>query len=257
MLNGTNFKIWKETAEIVLGCMDLDQALREDQPTSTSKNPNEVKIEKWDRSNRMCLMIMKRSIPEAFRGYIAEDTSAKKFLKEIEQYFAKNEKSKTSNLLAKLVSMKYYGKGNIKVYIMEMSNLASKLKALKLELSDDLLVHLVLISLPAHFTQFKVSYNTQKDKWSLNELISHCVQEEERQQRDKTESAHLASTAQNKKKKRVVVAVEGSSQQKKQKKQDEGKPCYFCKKEGHFKKECSKYAAWRVKKGLPVELAAK
>ena len=33
---------------------------------------------------------------------------------------------------------------------MQMSNIASKLKALKLELSDDLLVHLVLLSLPAH-----------------------------------------------------------------------------------------------------------
>ena len=34
---------------------------------------------------------------------------------------------------------------------MEMSNLASKLKTLKLELGEDLLVHLVLISLPTHW----------------------------------------------------------------------------------------------------------
>ena len=60
-----------------------------------------------------------------------------------------------------------------------------------------------------------MSYNTLKDTWSLNELISHCVQEEERLQRDKTESAHLASTSQNKKKKKVKDAAEGSSQQKK------------------------------------------
>jgi len=40
---------------------------------------------------------------------------------------------------------------------MQMSHIASKFKALKLELSEDLLVHLVLISLPAHFSQFKVS----------------------------------------------------------------------------------------------------
>ncbi|XP_060965609.1 uncharacterized protein LOC133034525 [Cannabis sativa] len=38
---------------------------------------------------------------------------------------------------------------------MEISHFASKLKALKLELSDDLLVHLVLISLPPQFSQFK------------------------------------------------------------------------------------------------------
>jgi len=56
-----------------------------------------------------------------------------------------------------------------------MSHLISKLKALKLELSEDLLVHLILISLPAHFWQFKVSYNILKDTWSLNELISHYV----------------------------------------------------------------------------------
>ncbi|KAF8399695.1 hypothetical protein HHK36_015565 [Tetracentron sinense] len=177
MLSGTNFKVWKETVEIVLGCMDLDLALRSDQPFATPENPNEGK-------------------------------SAKKFLKEIQQYFAKNEKSEASNLLAKLVAMKYKGKGNIREYITKMSHLTSKLKSLKLELFEDLLVHSVLISLPAHFGQFKVSYNSQKDKWSLNELISHCVQEEERQQRDRIENAHLASTSQNEKRKRAKVAAE-------------------------------------------------
>ena len=84
---------------------------------------------------------------------------------------------------------------NIREYIIEMSYLASKLKALKLELGEDLLVHLALDSLPAHFRQFKVSYNTQKDRWSPNELIYHCVQEEERQHKDKYESVHLSFDA--------------------------------------------------------------
>nr|KYP47764.1 hypothetical protein KK1_030596 [Cajanus cajan] len=145
--------------------------------------------------------------------------------------------------------MRYKGKGNIREYIMEMSNLASNLKALKLELSDDLLVNLVLISLTTHFGQFKVSYNTQKDKWTLNELISHCVQEEESQQREKTESAHLASSSQNKKKKNNKDVVERTSQLKKVKKDENTPTCFFCKKPGHMKKECPKYASWRVKKG--------
>ncbi|KAK4852076.1 hypothetical protein QYF36_020940 [Acer negundo] len=34
MLNGTNFKDWKENIEIVLGCMDLDLALRSKQSAS-------------------------------------------------------------------------------------------------------------------------------------------------------------------------------------------------------------------------------
>ena len=32
VLNGTNFKKWKEHIIIVLGCMGLDYALREDRP---------------------------------------------------------------------------------------------------------------------------------------------------------------------------------------------------------------------------------
>ena len=183
MLNGTNFKTWHENLHIVLGVMDLDLALRVSSPTLlTVESSFEEKrnIERWEKSNRMCLMIIKKAIPEALRGTISKTIkTTKEFLKEIKNRFAKNEKSETSILLANLISMRYKGNGNIREYIMEMSHLASKLRAHKLDLSKDLLVHLVLISLPTQFNQFKVSYNCQKETWSLNELISHCVQEEE------------------------------------------------------------------------------
>ncbi|KAL0325036.1 UNVERIFIED_CONTAM: hypothetical protein Sradi_5072900 [Sesamum radiatum] len=69
MLNGYNVKSWKENLEIVLGVMDLDLALRKDSPPAlTDKSTSEQKREKerWEKSNRMCVMIMKNSIPEAF-----------------------------------------------------------------------------------------------------------------------------------------------------------------------------------------------
>ena len=100
----------------------------------------------------MCIMIMKKAIPEAFRGSVTEKiTTTKEFLAPIEQRFVKNEKVEIGTLLTSLISMRYTGKGNIKEYIMEISHFVSKLKALKLELSEDLLVHLVLISLPTQF----------------------------------------------------------------------------------------------------------
>lgn len=255
-LNGTNFKDWKESVLIVLGCMDLDLALRIEQPTplTDESSPDEKRnFEKWERSNRMSLMIIKRGIPEAFRGAVSEEvTNAKDFLTEIEKRFAKNDKAETSTLLQSLISIKYNGKGNIREYIMEMSHIASKLKALKLELSDDLLVHLILISLPTQFSQFKVSYNCQKEKWSLNELISYCVQEEERLKQDRTENVHLASTSKDKGKKRkkeFQAAPKGPVQKKQQEDNKEG--CFFCKSTGHVKKNCTKYLAWRAKKGMP------
>ncbi|KAF9672904.1 hypothetical protein SADUNF_Sadunf11G0092900 [Salix dunnii] len=125
---------------------------------------------------------MKIAILEAFRGTMCEKiTTAKEFLTNIEKRFVKNEKAEIGTLLTSLISMKYMGKGNIREYILEMSHFASKLKALKLELSEDFLVHLVLISLMMQFNQFK---------------------EEERLKQDRTESAHIASSFKEKGKKR-------------------------------------------------------
>ena len=97
----------------------------------------------------MSLMIIKSSIPEAFRGVVFKEiTNAKEFLVEIEKRFAKNDKAETSTLLLHLITMKYKGKCNVREHIMEMSHIASKLKALKLEFFDDMLMHLVLLVLP-------------------------------------------------------------------------------------------------------------
>ncbi|RYE19068.1 MAG: hypothetical protein EOP45_13205, partial [Sphingobacteriaceae bacterium] len=259
VLNGNNFKDWKENMMIVLGCMDLDLSLRMDKPaslTDASSADDRRIYEKWDRSNRMSLMIIKRGIPEAFRGAVSEQiTNAKDFLAEIEKRFEKSDKAETSTLLKKLISMKFKGNENIREYIMEMSHIASKLKGLKLELSDDLLVHLVLISIPPKLSQFQVSYNCQKEKWSLNELISFCVQEEERLKQDKTESAHLASTSKSKNLKRKNEAAKDKGPAlKKQAQQELPEGCFFCKKHGHEKKEYPKYRIWRQKKGTFLAL---
>ena len=80
----------------------------------------------------MCLMIINKAIPEAFRGIISETIkTAKEFLEEIKNRFAKNKKYETSTLLANLISMRYKGNGNIREYIMEKSFSCFKVKSTK------------------------------------------------------------------------------------------------------------------------------
>ncbi|XP_047326667.1 uncharacterized protein LOC124930359 [Impatiens glandulifera] len=150
ILLGDNFKNWKKSILIHLGCMDLDLALRIDQPTpltDVSTTDQRQMFEKWERSNRLSLMIIKKSIPEIFRGTISDDiTKAEEFLIEIEKRFTKSDKAEMSTFLKSLITMRYLGKGNIREYILNMSNVASKLRALKLDLSKDMLVLLVLLN---------------------------------------------------------------------------------------------------------------
>ena len=118
---------------------------------------------------------------------------------------------------------------------MEMSNLVTRIRALKLKFSDDILVHLVLISLTTQFGPFKINYNTQREKWTLNELIAQCVQEEERLKQEKTESDHLATyphgnkgTKKRKRDNKVKKTADvGNSQVNVQQNQDMSLPCFF------------------------------
>ena len=249
---------------MVLGCLDLDLALRKERPPSPTDKTSAkelVEFDKWERSNRMSLMMIKRSIPEAYRGAMPEEELASKFLANVESLFEKNEKAETSTLLRRFVALKYKGNGSVREYIMEMTSIASKLKALKLELSEDLLVHFVLMSLPPKFGTFIVGYNTLKEKWSLNELISHLDTEEERTKGDKeiagTESAHLATSSKCSKRKRTSekkAADKAPVPIWSQKKQNSVPTCFFCKKEGHVKRDCTGYADWRLKKGTTLAM---
>ena len=94
-----------------------------------------------------------------------------------------------------------------------------------------------------------MSYNCQQETWSLNELISHCVQEEERLKQENIESAHLTSTSKDKgnKRKKDKEAAE-VPYQKKQHKEKSVDGCFFCGAMGHKKKQCTNYHAWRAKK---------
>ena len=91
-----------------------------------------------------------------------------------------------------------------------------------------------------------MSYNCQKEICSLSELISHCVQEDDRLKKDKVESAHLAFTPKGKKIKKEKEAADTAPQKKQQKKLGdlEGSDYFFCRDEVRKKKHCTNCFFW-------------
>jgi len=81
------------------------------------------------------------------------------------------------------------------------------------------------------------------------------VQEEERLKQERTENAHVVSTSKDKgKRKRTEEPKNEAAKGPAQKKQNQGDNCFFCSKPGHVKKKCTKYHAWRAKKGMFLTL---
>ena len=59
-------------------------------------------------------------------------------------------------------------------------------------MSESFLVHFILNTLPQQYGPFKISYSTHKNKWSINELLTMCVQEEGRLKMELGEIALMA-----------------------------------------------------------------
>ena len=56
-------------------------------------------------------------------------------------------------------------------HIMQMRDIAAQLKKLEINMSESFLVFYILNTLPPQYGPFKISYNTHKDKWLINDGI--------------------------------------------------------------------------------------
>ena len=184
-LNRANFPNLNGKVMTRLAWNDLDLALKEDKP-AVAAGQTSATLEKWARSDRMALMVMSQTISAGIKGAIptkdaqGADLSAKAFLAKIEENFKSSSKTYASTLIMKLVASQYDGKTGIRQHILNMCDMANKLKEMQMEISDGFLVHFIMTSLPSQYSAFKINYNTNKAIWSISELISYCVEEEER-----------------------------------------------------------------------------
>ncbi|KAM1649269.1 hypothetical protein ACFX14_010564 [Malus domestica] len=258
-LTGVNYKKWRQDLEIVLGVMDMDLALRTEEPplpADGSTSSQRSKYEKWEKSNRISLMIIKRTMTNAVRGGFPEATNAKKFMQSIEEKYKESEKTETGNLMNALTTIRYDGEGSVREYILRVIDIAGKLQRLEVPISETFLVHVIMNSLPDSYTQLKVSYNALQAKWDVNELISICVGEEVRIKKDRMEKGESVNYVQSHNKgyknsmsdatKRDSAKVPISKKNFKLNNSSIFK-CYFCKKTGHMKRNCPKYKAWLAK----------
>ena len=168
------------------------------------------------------------------------------------------DKSLAGTLMSTLTTMKFDDSRTMHEHVIEMSNIAARLKTLGMDVDENFLVQFILNSLPSEYGPFQMNYNTMKDKWNVHELHSMLVQEESRIKSQGNHSINYVNhqgarkkfgKKHDKKGKGPLKINEASSQT--HKKEHHDNKCRFCKKSGHFQKDCPKRKAWFEKKGKP------
>ena len=183
VFNGLNFSELSEQIHFYLGVMDLDLALRVENPAnitvlSTAEENNHYKT--WERSNKLSLMYMRMSIANNIKTTLPKIDNAKEMLKFVEERSQTADKSLARTIMSTLTTMKFDGSRTMHEHVIEMTNLSVRLKSLGMEVDESFLVQFILNSLPSEYGSFQMNYNTMKDKWNVHELHSMLVQEETR-----------------------------------------------------------------------------
>ncbi|GAV65315.1 UBN2_2 domain-containing protein [Cephalotus follicularis] len=192
ILSCENFADWKEKILLTLGCMDIDLTLCVDEPPI----PTELSMpNKKERSNRLSLMLIKSHVSKSIRSSIPDCYMVADYMKSIEKQFVRSHKALFSTVMKKLSGIRFDNSKTVHEHIMEMRDIAAQLEFLEVEISELFLVHFIYNSLPTEYGAFKISYNTHKEKLSVNELLTMCVQEEERFKHEKIESTRTVTHA--------------------------------------------------------------
>jgi phosphoglycerate-specific signal transduction histidine kinase len=249
ILDGTKFSEWSEQVQFYLGLWDLDLALRTEKPptiTDSSSAKEKARYKFWERSNRLSIMFMRMNMVDNIKTTLSECDTAKELFKTMEEHFRSIDKSLTGTLMDELTAMKFDGTREIHEHILEMTNIATKLRALGMNVDELFPIQLILDSLPPQYGVQEETRLEQQGHYSVYP-VSHkkieppevngyfqVIEVHEKRQNNVIEPPEINEHPQ-------VLEVHERRQN--------NVICYFCNEIGHIKKNCHKRRAWFEKRG--------
>ncbi|KAL5571095.1 hypothetical protein UlMin_020692 [Ulmus minor] len=178
VFNGFNFFDWCEQVQFHPGVLDLDLSLHVKKPlaiTDTNSDEDRTYYDSWEKSNRLSLMFIRLSVANNIKTTLHKTDNAKKFMKFVEEHSQTDGKSLAGTLMATLTTIKFDDSRSMYEHVIEMKNIAVRLKSLGMNVDENFLVQFIINSLPSEHGHFQMNYNTMKDKWNVNELHSMLV----------------------------------------------------------------------------------
>ena len=96
-------------------------------------------------------------------------------------------------LMSTLTTINFDGSRTMYEHVIEMTNIATRLKTLEMIVNKNFLLQFILNSLSFEYGLFQMIYNTMKDKLNVHELNNMLVQEETRVKKKESHLVHYVS----------------------------------------------------------------
>lgn len=223
-LNNENYQVWKFKVELLLIKEDLWDQVNSDVPQ------NEEMRAQWVKNDNKARAIIGLLVEDSQLLHIRKATTAKEVWNALKNYHEKSTLTSKVYLLRQICNLKLSEDGCMETHVNTMLGLVEKLTALGEELVDHLIVAMLLSSLPESYGTLITALESRSETELTLDLVKGKLLDEYKRRKG------VAGVVQNGDSALKVTQNRGIN---------DDKECFFCKKSGHFKKDCRKYAKWK------------
>src|ERR1041385_5049741 len=247
---GSNFTNWFRTLRILLVPLKMAYVLKaavgDEPPADASQDEKNVYLSKTDDYNLVhsgMLYSMEAELQKRF-----ERMGAYEIITDLKAVFAPQARAEHYEASEAFFSAKMDEHSSASEHVVKMFGYVQRLNALECQIPDEFAVDRVLQSLPPSYKGFVLNYNMQGMTKTPSELFAMLKTAEVEIKKEHTvfmvnKTTDFKKSSRREKAKRGGPKRDGKSvaAPPKAPKPKPGVECFYCKGEGHWKRNCPKY----------------
>lgn len=216
-LGNSNYGTWKFQMEMFLTREELWHTVDEVKP--------EPETDAWRKADKKARATIGLCIEQSQYPLIKDCTTARAVWDALKAYHEKSTITSQLSLLIRLCDSKLGESGDVERHLLEMDTLFDKLENAGLDLEEKLKIAMVLRSMPESYHFLASALEARPDDDITMELVRSKLMDEYHKR--------LERCGKSSSKEQVLKTQKASTE----------KVCFFCKKPGHFKRDCRKWQA--------------
>lgn len=230
-LNGDNYFNWKFRMEMILKEREVWNTIAEDTPSPITAA--------WTKSDEKAFASIALAIDDSQVQHVRLCKTAKEAWKSLQDFHEQDSPGSRVRILRTIMRQRAEENTDMKQHVNKMNELFQKLTSLNDKVDIEFLTSATLMgSLPSSYDSLITALEARKEDELTSSLVCSKIIEEYERRKERDGIANNTAA--------LRISNDHSNNQQNNRRAIE---CLFCKKKGHEKKQCRKFAKWKKEKG--------